>query len=314
MQRMIFNRRMVAYTVCLWIAASLLSDRGSSEAQEPVASAAGPVLQSRPMIEAPIDHPSRAFLLVDSATGNVLASKNPHEPLIPASLTKVMTLRLVFKALHEGRIHLTDTVPVSVRAWGYRRPLRGTSLMFLEPGRPVTVDQLIEGMAVSSANDASVALAEYLGGSIAGFADMMNAEAARLGLTTAVFHDPHGLSHDNRISAADMARLAMSLLRDYPEYTDYAARPTINYNDILQYNNMRRFFRSMEGGDGLKTGFLSISGYSVVATAVRNEQRLVAVVLNTPRRVNGRRGDYSRDELAADLLQRGFTYTQTASR
>lgn len=253
----------------------------------------------------PLEETAQAYLLVDASSGSVLAASNPHAPLIPASLTKVMTLRLTFKALREGRIHLDDNVAVSKRAWGGRRPLKGSSIMFLQPGAPVTVRQLIEGAAVASANDACVALAEHIGGSLEGFVDMMNAEARALGLDSAEFHDPHGLSLHNRISAADMARLSLAMLRDYPEYLDYASKPTVTYKGITQRNHLRMLDK-VDGVDGFKTGYLSKFGYNVVVTASRGDKRLLAVVMGTPPRVNGHQGQRVRDQLATKLLDNGF--------
>ena len=260
----------------------------------------------------PLEETARAYLLVDTDTGEVLRAKNPHEALIPASLTKVMALRVAFRALREGRVGLQDSVTVSVRAWGFRPPLRGTSLIFLQPGKPATVEQLIEGMAVASGNDASVALAEHIAGSVTAFVEMMNQEAERLGLRSARFYDPHGLSPQNRISGADMLRLALATMRDYPEILDYASRPSITYNDITQYNNLRLVGR-FEGVDGLKTGFLSASGFNVVATAKRGDRRLMTVVMGTPRRINGQRGGHVRDRLASELLTMGFESLHAAT-
>lgn len=253
----------------------------------------------------PLESVARSYLLVDAGTGEVLEAKNPHEALVPASLTKVMTLRLVFRALREGKIHLHDLVDVSRNAWGGRRPLRGTSLMFIQPGRSVTVEQLITGMAVASANDAAVALAEHVAGDVATFVKRMNAEAAGLGLKSAAFHDPHGLSLENRISAADMARLALAMLRDYPEYLNYASKPYVTYGGITQRNHLR-LLGQVEGVDGFKTGFLAKAGFNTVVTARRGDKRLLAVVMGTPRRIAGRRGGKVRDALAAKLLSMGF--------
>ncbi len=252
-----------------------------------------------------LENTAQAYLLVDTATGTVLESKNPHKVLVPASLTKVMTLRLALKALKEGKIAKDDSVKVSNRAWGGRQPLKGTSIMFLQPNKPVTVEQLIEGAAVASANDACVALAEHISGSVENFVIEMNLEAKRLGLETARFYDPHGLSMSNKISAADMARLGLSMLRDYPEYLEYASRPMMSYIGIKQYNHLR-IMRTVDGVDGFKTGYLSRFGYNIVATAERDGRRLLTVVLGTPRRVNGQGGQKVRDQLAAKLLNTGF--------
>lgn len=259
----------------------------------------------------PLEETAQAYLLVDVASGEVLAANNPHAALVPASLTKVMTLRLAFAAVREGRIGLDDDVTVSRRAWGGRRPLKGTSIMFLQPGKPVTVRQLIEGAAVASANDACVALAEHIAGSVEAFVEEMNAEARRLGLDSAEFHDPHGLSLANRISAADMARLSLAMLRDYPEYLDYASRPTVTYKGITQRNHLR-LLDQVDGVDGFKTGYLSKFGYNVVVTASRGDKRMLAVVMGTPPRVNGHQGQRVRDQLAAKLLDTGFAGVQVA--
>jgi D-alanyl-D-alanine carboxypeptidase (penicillin-binding protein 5/6) len=260
----------------------------------------------------PLEQTAQAYLLVDATSGAVLTANNPYQPLIPASLTKIMTLRLTFAALRSGRIHLADQVTVSKNAWGGRRPLKGSSLMFLQPGRAVTVRQLIEGAAVASANDACVALAEHIAGSMPDFVAEMNAEAGKLGLATARFYDPHGLSTGNRISAADMARLALSMLRDYPEYLEYASKPYMTYMGIAQRNHLR-LLDKVDGVDGFKTGYLSMFGYNVVVTAMRGDKRLLAVVMGTPPRVNGRLGGRVRDQLAAKLLNTGFDGMQLAA-
>lgn len=160
---------------------------------------------------------AKSALLIDNASGDVLFAQNPDVAYSPASLTKVMTLRLAYKALHDGRIHMTDKVPITVDAWAQNPAFKDASLMFLKPGDDVTVEQILKGIAVPSGNDASVAMADFLAGTPSAFVQQMNDEAQRLGMTHTHFVDPDGLSVDNQSTASDLAILARAYIADAPE-------------------------------------------------------------------------------------------------
>ena len=217
---------------------------------------------------------ARAYLLVDMLSGATLAAANENDRFEPASLTKLMTAYLVFQALKEHRLDLTQTVPVppaAVKAQGSR--------MFLDPRTPVTVDGLLKGLIVQSGNDAAVVLAQAVAGSEEAFVERMNRQAARLGLANTHFANASGEpARDHYSSARDIATLAMALMREFPEqYPRYAQKEFV-YNHIRQTNRNRLLWIDSTV-DGLKTGFTEAAGYCLVASARRGERRLVSVVL-----------------------------------
>ncbi len=254
--------------------------------------------------ELPFPTDAEATLLADAETGQVLAGRNADQALPLASVTKLMTLRLVFKALRAGTITLDQKVTVSAHVETHLPPY--SSRMFLEAGDEVTVRQLIYGAAVPSGNDACIALAELLAGTEKDFVQQMNAEAASLGLTSAHFVDPHGYSAGDRMSARDVARLAVLYLRESPEALAYHSTQESTYAGITQYNHNILIF-TYAGCDGLKTGYTSEAGFNLVATAKRGESRLIAIVLGVPTDVPGwwSGSDY-RDDLVARILDWGF--------
>ena len=223
---------------------------------------------------------ARAWLLLDHATGQILAGHNADERAEPASLTKLMTAYLTFAALREGRLKPDQIVPVSESAWA--RSNRGGSLMFIDPKTPVTVDQLIHGMIIQSGNDACIALAEAIAGTEAQFVAMMNREAKRLGLANTSFANATGLSApDHYASAADLARLTQALIRDFPDYYPIYAKREYTYNRITQSNRNRLLWLPDAFVDGVKTGHTSSAGYCLVASSKRGARRLISVVLGT---------------------------------
>ena len=208
---------------------------------------------------------ARAYLLVDVTAGQVLAAKDADKPVEPASLTKLMTAYLVFDALKAGKISLTQTFPVSERAW--KMP---GSRMFIDPKMQVPVEDLIKGMIVQSGNDATVALAEGVGGSVDRFVQMMNDQAKALGMTGSSFRNPEGLTvAGHQTTARDLATLATRLMRDFPEYVGYYAIQRYRYPGTPAANDTNRnllLFRD-PSVDGLKTGHTDAAGYCLVATA-----------------------------------------------
>src|SRR5690554_6764346 len=169
-----------------------------------------------PMIPEPPAIAAKSYVLMDYASGQVLVSQNAHEPLPPASLTKMMTSYILGQALQEGKVKREDMVTVSEAAWAQNFP--GSSVMFLEVGKQVSIDDLNRGIIIQSGNDATIAVAEHLAGSVNSFADLMNSWAARLGMKDSHFVTPHGLHSDDMVTTAyDMALLGQALIRDVPE-------------------------------------------------------------------------------------------------
>lgn len=230
---------------------------------------------------------AKAYLLLDLTSGQVLAAKDPDQPVEPASLTKLMSAYLVFDALKAGKISLTQTFPVSERAW--KMP---GSRMFIDPKMQVPVEDLIKGMIVQSGNDATVALAEGVGGSVERFVQMMNEQAKALGMSSSGFKNPEGLTvAGHTTTARDLATLATRLMRDFPEYVPYYAIQRYRYPGTPAANDTNRnllLFRD-PSVDGLKTGHTNAAGYCLVATARRQvsalgegpqgQRRLLSVLL-----------------------------------
>lgn len=237
--------------------------------------------------------------LMEVATGEVLEATSPYRRLPPASLDKLMTLYLTLQALHAGRLTLETPVTVSAEAWRVGRT-PGSSRMFLKAGDVVTVRQLLEGLMVASGNDAAEALAEAVAGTSARFVELMNAEAARLGMRDTHFVTPHGLPAPGEYTSAwDMALLARRILLDYPEALRFSSPRYETYAGIRQANWNNLIFRDPRV-DGLKTGHTEEAGYSIVATAREGPLRLIAVVM-------GARTLRERTEVAERLLSLGFS-------
>jgi len=237
---------------------------------------------------------AQSYLLLDVASGQVLAAENADERRDPASLTKLMTAYLAFAALRDKAIMQAQPVAVSTAAWRAEG-----SRMFIEPKKAVSVDELLRGMIVQSGNDASIALAEVVAGSEEAFAERMNREAARLGLASTHFANATGLSHPQHYStAADLGRLAAALVRDFPDdYKLYSLRE-FRYNNVTQANRNRLLWIDPYV-DGMKTGHTDAAGWCLIASARRGERRLIAVVL-------GAASDAARAAEAQKLLNYGF--------
>ena len=219
----------------------------------------------------------RSYVLMDYSTGQVIAAKSEHLKLPPASLTKLMTAYLTYQSLQGGTLTLNEQVPISNTAWK-----AGGSSMFVQPGLPVTVDQLLHGLLIDSGNDAAVALAEAVGGSQSGFVTLMNDAAQRLGLTDTHYSNVDGLPDPNLYtSAMDVALLSRAMLQQYPQITRITAEKSYTYNKITQRSWNPVLFRDPTA-DGLKTGLTDASGYCIDATALRNGRRLIAVVMDGP--------------------------------
>ncbi|MHA3915624.1 D-alanyl-D-alanine carboxypeptidase family protein [Halovulum sp. GXIMD14793] len=216
-----------------------------------------------------LDTRARAALVVDHDTGTVLLSKNAEMALPPASMSKLMTLFLVFEALQEGRLSLTETFRVSEKAWKM-----GGSKMFLKQGEQVSVQNLILGVIVQSGNDACVVLAEGLAGSEAEFADRMTRRARELGMDQSTFANATGWPHpDHRMSARDLVILATEIINRFPEYYSFFGETTFTWDGIQQENRNPLLGLDI-GADGLKTGHTEEAGYGLVGSAVRDGRRV----------------------------------------
>jgi D-alanyl-D-alanine carboxypeptidase (penicillin-binding protein 5/6) len=239
----------------------------------------------------------RTWVVGDLSSGQILASHKPDERIEPASLTKLMTAYVVFMALREKKISLGQQVPVSVRAW--KAP---GSRMFIEPRKPVTVDELIRGMEVQSGNDACIALAEAVAGSEEVFAQVMNREAQRLGLKNSNFVNSTGLPDAKHYStAADLYRLSAALIRDFPtEYAQYYALKEFRYNNITQPNRNRLLWLDSTV-DGVKTGHTEAAGYCLIASSKRGPRRLLSVLL-------GGTSEAGRAQESLKLLNWGYQF------
>ncbi len=242
---------------------------------------------------------ARGYILVDHDSGQVLASKNETEHLDPASITKLMTAYAAFRALTEEQISLTDGVRISEKAWRTEG-----SRMFVEVNTTVTVEDLLQGMIVQSGNDASVALAEYLGGTEETFAQLMNQYAQELGMLDTQYRNSMGLpAKDHYTSAADIARLATAIIRDFPEYYSWYSQREYTYNGITQKNRNALLWRDPTV-DGMKTGMTDAAGYCLVSSAEREGMRLIAVVL-------GAKSPSARAKDSQALLNYGFRFFET---
>lgn len=259
----------------------------------------GPSWAATPVVPPPPSVAASSYLLIDADTERVLVEENSHEPLPPASLTKIMTGYLVAVELEAGRVNLTDEVPISVKAW--RTP---GSRMFVREGTKVVLEDLLRGVIIQSGNDASVALAEFVAGSESAFADMMNQQAALLGMTNTLFENSTGLpAASHRTSAWDLAVLTQALIKRFPEsYAIYAER-SFSYNDIDQPNRNRLLWRDRTV-DGVKTGHTQEAGYCLVASAERDNMRLISVVMGTD-------SEESRMRESQKLLSYGFRHFET---
>ena len=239
---------------------------------------------------------ARSFLLLDFHSRQPLAGKNSSERVEPASLTKLMTAYLTFAALRQKQIQPAQVAPVSERAWKAEG-----SRMFIEPRKPVTVEELMRGMIVQSGNDACIALAELIAGSEDVFAQLMNKEAQRLGMTNTHFMNSTGLPNPQHYSTAqDLALLAMAIIRDFPEYHPLYGMREYRYNNITQANR-NRLLSSDPTVDGMKTGYTENAGYCLITSAKRGDRRLVSVVL-------GAASESARAAESQKLLNYGFQF------
>ena len=240
-----------------------------------------------------------SYVLIDFHSGETVAAEQPDLRVEPASITKLMTSYVVFRELAAGRLRLDDTVRISEKAWR-----TGGSRMFVEVDSEVAVEDLLQGVIIQSGNDASVALAEHVAGSEAVFAQMMNAEAQRLGMTDTNYLNSTGLPDPEHFTTArDVATLARALIAEFPDYYRWYSQPEFTYNDITQQNR-NLLLRRDPSVDGLKTGHTESAGYCLATSAEREGMRLVSVVM-------GSDSESARASASQALLNYGFRFFET---
>ncbi len=242
----------------------------------------------------PIDTAAKQAFMIDFATGAVLLEKNADELMPPSSMSKLMTSYMVFDRLKEGRVKLTDTLPVSEKAWR-----KQGSKMFVPLGEQVKIDDLLKGVIVQSGNDACIVLAEGLSGTEQAFAEEMTKRGREIGLTNSVFKNATGWPDEGHLmTARDLATLAKRIVIDHPEFYPYYSMTSFTYNGINQGNRNPLLYKG-NGADGLKTGHTEAAGYGLTASAKRGERRLILVV-------NGLVSAKQRSEETERLMEWGF--------
>ncbi|WP_418141486.1 D-alanyl-D-alanine carboxypeptidase [Marinobacter sp. MA] len=259
----------------------------------------GKAMSQAVLIPSPPQIAGSSYVLMDPKSGRIIMEENSHERLPPASLTKMMTAYIVERELDEGRIAMSDMVPISVNAWKTEG-----SRTFVREGTQVSVEDLLRGVIIQSGNDASVALAEFVAGSEDAFVDIMNQQAQLLGMKDTNFENATGLpSPDHFSTAYDLAMLAQAIINDYPENYPLYAEKHFTYNNIRQPNRNSLLWRD-DSVDGLKTGHTEEAGYCLVASAKRNDTRLIAVVMGT-------NSSEARAQEIQKMLNYGFRYYES---
>lgn len=252
------------------------------------------------IIPSPPQLDAQAYVLMDADSGMIIAQKNMNKKLPPASLTKLMTLYLTSRALKEGSINLDDKVTISKKAWK-----TGGSRMFLRPNMQVSVKKLIDGVIVDSGNDATMALAQYVGGSEDTFVNMMNQQARALGLHNTHFVDPTGLPHKHHYSSAyDLAQLTQAIWQDFPKYRGWYDQKWLKFNGIKQPNRNRLLWH-YKPALGMKTGHTKEAGYCLIGLARKNNDTLIAVTMHAS-------SDEARSNDTQKLLEYGYRFFKTA--
>lgn len=289
------------FTVTL-VSAALVAGSGLSFAQAPARPAA--LSDALPIPDAPAPKVSKAWLVMDYATGQVLAGENIDTPVEPASITKVMTSYVIAAEMAAGKIKPTDPVMMTEHAWRSGGAATDGSYSGFEVNKTAPLEQMEKGMVVQSGNDAAIALAEHVAGSEQAFAQLMNAYAKKIGMKNSHFVNPHGLSAPGHVSTAhDLALLGRALIRDYPVAYSYNKIKEFTVGPITQPNRNLLLWRD-PSVDGIKTGHTSSAGYCLMASAKRGDQRLITVVM----------GDSSENQRAVDsqaLLNWGFRFFET---
>lgn len=246
---------------------------------------------------------AKGYVLMDYHTGAVLVEKNANDALNPASLTKLMTSYVAGQEVNQGNISMDDQVRISKNAWARNFP--DSSKMFIEVGKDVALEDLYRGMIIQSGNDASVAIAEHVAGSESSFVTLMNAWADKIGMNNSSFANPHGLDAQGLYSTPyDMALLSQAIIRDLPEIYPMYSERSFTYNNITQNNRNRLLMNRSLNVDGMKTGYTSGAGYSLISSATEGDMRLIAVVMGTS-------SPQARESDSAHLIRYGFRFFDT---
>ena len=261
-----------------------------------------PPLPAKPPEAPQID--ATAYILMDYNSGMILAGKDIDQKVPPASLTKVMTSYVAAGEIGSGRIHLSDDVPISVNAWRHADPKRQESAMFVREGTTVKLEDLLRGVIIQSGNDATVAVAEYVGGSEDAFVELMNQHANAIGMSGTHFANVDGLDNPEHYSTVrDLATLTRALIHDYPTHYAIYSEKSFNYANIPQPNRNRLLWRD-KTVDGVKTGHTPAAGFCLIASAMRDGMRLISVVVGT-------KSDEARMQESQKLLSYGFRFFET---
>ena len=248
---------------------------------------------------------AKSYILIDNATGRILAENNAYDQLAPASFTKLMSSFIIGRELKSGNIAQTDLVTISENAWAKNFP--DSSKMFIEVGKQVSVADLNRGIVIQSGNDACVAMAEHIAGTEDGFADLMNSVATELGMTSSFFENSHGLdSNLHKTTAFDMSVLAQAIISETPEEYKLYSEKSFTYNKIKQYNRNGLLWDRSLNVDGMKTDHTSNAGYSLVSSATKDGMRLIAVVMGT-------KSKQARTSESKKLLNYGFRFFETVT-
>ncbi|MBL4711398.1 MAG: D-alanyl-D-alanine carboxypeptidase, partial [Gammaproteobacteria bacterium] len=248
---------------------------------------------------APPNVAAKNYLLIDFASGSVLAEKNADVQIEPASITKMMTAYVIYKELDEDRLSMNDIVDISEKAWRM-----GGSRMYLEVNTRVSVHDLLKGLIVQSGNDASVALAEHVAGTEEAFVQLMNQYAAELGMNNTNFMNSTGWPDKQHLTTArDIAQLAAAIIREFPEHYSWYAEKEYTYNNIKQYNRNKLLWRD-NTVDGIKTGHTDSAGFCLVSSAMRADMRVISVVLGT----NSKK---ARASVSQAVLNYGFRFFES---
>jgi D-alanyl-D-alanine carboxypeptidase (penicillin-binding protein 5/6) len=242
---------------------------------------------------------AKGYVLQDFHSGQIIAELNGNQQMEPASLTKMLTTYVVAQELRTGNISLADKVTISDKAW--RMP---GSRMFVEVNSQVSIEDLLKGIIIQSGNDATVAIAEHIAGNEETFASLMNQYAVQLGMLDSHFVNSTGLPHkDHFTTPRDLAKLARAVIRDFPEHYKWYSEKKFTYNNITQYNRNKLLW-SDDSVDGIKTGHTDSAGYCLVASALRDDMRLISVVLGTD-------SERAREQESRKLLNYGFRFYRT---
>ena len=250
-------------------------------------------------VPAPPAMAAKSYILMDFGSGRILASKEPDKRVEPASITKIMTAYVVYKEIEGGRLQMQDMVTISKKAWQM-----GGSKMFIEVGKQVSIDDLLKGLVIQSGNDAAVALAEHVGGSEEVFASLMNQYAGKLGMKSTNYVNSTGWPDAKHYTTAhDIAIMARATIAEFPEHYKLYAEHNFTWNNITQPNRNLLLYRDSTV-DGIKTGHTESAGYCLVSSSVRDNMRLISVVLGT-------KSDGARADISQALLAYGYRFYES---